>query len=376
MIIFTICLLFVCLGNIHSQINVPNPSIDLHLDIENVEYEFVEKRKADLQRDVEGWEDRFGNSDRAVKFFRQGSSLRLSNYNINVVHTVSFWACITDPSEIPSGAIPFKPTDTQMEFYNWTDRENRILKGLGRKKATVGFNRYIPKPDGTIVPWYLWAYKPAQFDQRGWYHIFVVHGMYYTRLVMYKPDLTKAYSYIWMGDQGFPTNKYLYLGGYGEHFPANSAMDDFKVYDAALSKEQVSALYHSESQLSMGNEALLNVGTGAPLYSSTWYFHCVGLDETFRYVMQNQTDLSFLSAEAGYALAKVSKAESDYQQWAFSPVSDTAQGRIFTISNCSTGMNLTDTRESVLQQVSDNTDFQKWCVSQTDANNQTREKGK
>ena len=36
-------------------------------------------------------------------------------------------------------------------------------------------------------------------------------------------------------------------------------------------------------------------------------------------------------------------------------------------------MNLTDTRESVLQQVSDNTDFQKWCVSQTDANNQTRE---
>ena len=41
MIIFTICLLFVCLGNIHSQINVPNPSIDLHLDIENVEYEFV-----------------------------------------------------------------------------------------------------------------------------------------------------------------------------------------------------------------------------------------------------------------------------------------------------------------------------------------------
>lgn len=69
MIIFTICLLFVCLGNIHSQINVPNPSIDLHLDIENVEYEFVEKRKADLQMDVEGWEDRFGNSDRAVKFF-------------------------------------------------------------------------------------------------------------------------------------------------------------------------------------------------------------------------------------------------------------------------------------------------------------------
>ena len=89
--------------------------------------------------------------------------------------------------------------------------------------------------------------------------------------------------------------------------------------------------------------------------------------------MQNQTDLSFLSADVGYALAMVPKVESDYQQWAFSPVSDTAKGRIFTISNCATGMNLTDMRENVLQQVSDNTDFQKWCVGQVDANNQTRE---
>ena len=245
-IIFAICLLFVCVGNTRSQISVPNPSIDLHLDIETVDYEFVEKRTVDWENDVEGWDDRFGNSDRAVKFFRKGSWLRLSNYNINVVHTVSFWVNITDPSEIPSGAIPFNPTDTQMEFYNWTDRENRILKGLGRKKATVGFNRYIPKPDGTIVPWYLWAYKPAQFDQYGWYHIFVVHGMYYTRLIMYKPDLTKAYSYIWMGDQGFPTNKYLYVGGYGEYFPANSAMDDFKVYNAELTDDQIEFLHVAE----------------------------------------------------------------------------------------------------------------------------------
>ena len=89
--------------------------------------------------------------------------------------------------------------------------------------------------------------------------------------------------------------------------------------------------------------------------------------------MQNQTDLSFLSADTGYALAKLSKVESDYQEWVLYHVSDTAKGRIFTISNCATGMNLTDTRETVLQQVSDNTDSQKWCVGQVDVNNQTRE---
>lgn len=151
-----------------------------------------------------------------------------------------------------------------------------------------------------------------------------------------------------------------------------AGMDDFKVYDAALSKEQVSVLYHSESQLSMGSESLFNVGTATPLYSSTWYFHCVGLKDTFRYVMQNRADLSFLSADVGYALTTMPQVESDYQQWAFYPVSDTAKGRIFTISNCATGMNLTDTRESVLQQVSDNTDSQKWCMRQVDASNQTR----
>ena len=54
-IIFTICLLFICVGNIHSQISVPNPSIDLHLDLENVEYESVKQKKVELNRDVEGW---------------------------------------------------------------------------------------------------------------------------------------------------------------------------------------------------------------------------------------------------------------------------------------------------------------------------------
>lgn len=245
-IIFTICLLFICVGNARSQIDVPDPSIDLHLDIENVDYESVKKKRVDFHNDAEGRDDRFGNKNRSAKFFREGSWLRLSDYNINVVHTVSFWVNITDPSEIPAGATPFKPTDTQMDFYIWTDRADRVLKGLGRKKATVGFNRYIPKPDGTTVPWYLWAYKPAQFDQNGWYHIFVVHGMYYTRLVMYKPDLTKAYSYIWMGDQGFPTNKYLYVGGYGDHLPVSSAMDDFKVYNAELTDDQIEVLHVAE----------------------------------------------------------------------------------------------------------------------------------
>lgn len=245
-IIFAICFLFVYVVNICSQISVPNPSIYLAFDTTNPAYESVSKRSGTCTGAFQQGVDRFGNMNRTIMLDGKGTGIRLSGFDINAVHTVSFWIEISDPSEIPAGAIPFGPTDTKYEFYNWTDKENRILKGLGRQKATIGFDRFIPKPDGSIVPWYLWSYSPAQFDQIGLYHIFVVHGMYYTRLIMYKPDSTKAFSYIWMGDQGFPTNKYLYVGGYGEHYPFTGAMDDFKVYNAELTDAQIDFQHTAE----------------------------------------------------------------------------------------------------------------------------------
>lgn len=270
-IIFAICLLFVCVGNATSQISIPNPSIYLAFDTDNPGYESISKTTGLVSGTHQRVADRFGNSQRAITFTGKGAGIRCAGFDINAVHTVSFWVNISDPSTIPSGATPFSPTDKKYEFYNWTDRENRILKGLGREKATVGFNRYIPKQDGTIVPWYLWSYKPAQFDQAGWYHIYVVHGMYYTRLIMYKPDLTKAYSYIWMGDQGFPTNKYLYVGGYGECFPINGSLDDFKLYNAELTDDQIEyqhiAEYPKDTYVRIQNK---NSGKYAVVENAGW----------------------------------------------------------------------------------------------------------
>lgn len=245
-IIFAIYLLFACIGDAISQISVPNPSIHLAFDTSNPAYETISGNSGMLTGTFSQSIDRFGNEARSVWFLQRGSGIRLAGFNINTVHTVSVWYYNVHPFVIPSGPDPFEPTDVNTEFYNWTDRLNRVLKGAGRKKATIGFNRFIPKPGGETAPWYLWAYKPAQFDQVGWYHIFVVHGMYYTRLIMYKPDSTKAYSYIWMGDQGFPTNKYLYVGGFDDYYPVNGALDDFKVYNAELTDAQIDFLHTAE----------------------------------------------------------------------------------------------------------------------------------
>ena len=245
-IIFAICLLFVCVGNITSQTSVPDPSVYLAFDTDNPAYESISKYPGLVSGSFRRVEDRFGNYDRAVAFIGKGSGVGLIESSINAVHTVSLWVFISDPSEIPSGSTPFSPESTKYEFYNWVNSDNQSIKGLGRKGATIGFNRYIPKQDGTIEPWYLWSYRPAQFDQVGWYHIFVVHGMYYTRLVMYKPDSQKAYSYIWMGNQSFPANRYLFVGGNAGTNPINGFLDDFKIYNEELTDDQISFLHTAE----------------------------------------------------------------------------------------------------------------------------------
>lgn len=308
--------------------------------------DIISGKMADIYGKVYSLTDRFDAKGKAIAFDKANSyitiPMTLADGQVRREATLTYWMYVT------------KDSIAQAFWAKGSDGE--LLLGMKKKGMRAVLNIYHKNGEQSISSDQQWMWSDSNFAEgEGWYFVAVIYSDDGTRFYLGTPKgkMTECYS-AFTPDWNLITEICI---GTVDDIPA-AGMDDFKVYDVALSKEQVSTLYHSESQLSMGNEALLNVGTGAPLYSSTWYFHCVGLDETFRYVMQNQTDLSFLSAEAGYALAKVSKAESDYQQWSFSPVSDTAQGRIFTISNCATGMNLTDTREGVLQQVSDNTDFQ------------------
>lgn len=337
-IIFAIYLLFIYVGNIVAQpiISVPEPSIFLAFDRKDPAYESVSQNSGLLTGTTISVIDRFGSSDRAIRFYGRGSGIRLTGFNINVVHTVSVWLYISDPSEIPSGAQPFSPTDLKYEIYNWTDTSDRILKGIGRQKATIGFNRFIPKPGGEAVPWYLWSYKPAQFDQKGWYHIFVVHGMYYTRMIMYKPNSGKAYSYIWMGDQGFPTNKYLYVGGYDQHMPISAAFDDFKVYNAELTDDQIEALHTAEypknvyvriqnqnsgkyavvNNAEMGNLSLI-IQNSTGIGNDEWILRFTGIDEC---KIQNLHSSRFMvvkdaSTEIGAEIIQYDEKGSNNEYW-------------------------------------------------------------
>lgn len=233
-------------GNVISQVSVPSPSIYLAFDTNDPAYDSVTKKSGTKSGTLQQVADRFGNAQRAIRFASQGAGVCWTSTIMNSVSSVSFWVYVDDPSTIPTGAVPFSSSDKTIEFYNWTDGDNNVLRGLARKKATVGFNRFIQKTDGTRVPWYLWSYRPAQFNEKGWYHIFVVQGQHYTRLIMYKPNSGRVYSYNWLGAQDFSKRKYLYIGGFLDKFGPNGAFDDFKFYNSELSDDQIDYLHTAE----------------------------------------------------------------------------------------------------------------------------------
>lgn len=346
-------------GHLHGQ-EIPLPKCCLPLNGTNSE-DIMSGKIVDIYGKVYSLADRFGAKGKAVAFDKTNSYITVpmtpTDGQARREATLTYWMYVA------------KDSITQAFWAKGSDGE--LLLGMKKKGINAVLNIYHEGSQQKPVPDQQWMWSDSNFTEGiGWYFVAIAYSDAGTYFYLGTPQgkMPECYS-AFVPDWDLISAICI---GAVDDIPA-AGMDDFKVYDAALSQEQVSALYHSELQFGMGNESLRNVKTDVPLYSSTWYFHCVGLKETFWYAIQKQTDLSFLGADAGYALAMVPKVESDYQHWAFSPVGDTAKGRIFTISNCATGMNLTDTHESVLQQVSDDTDSQKWCIGQVDASNQTRE---
>lgn len=338
---------------------IPLPKCCLPLNGTNSE-DIMSGRMADIYGKVYSLTDRFGAKGKAIAFDKANSYITIpmtsTDGQVRREATLTYWMHVAK--------------DSITQTFWATGGDGELLLGMKKKGMRAVLDIYHKDSQQKPLPDQQWMWSDSNFTEGdGWYFVAIAYSDEGTRFYLGTPrgKMTECYS-------AFTPDWNLIVAiciGTVDGIPA-AGMDDFKVYDVALSKEQISTLYHSESQLCMGNESLLNVATGIPLYFSTWYFHCVGVEEAFQYVIQNQAELSFLGADTGYALAIAPKVESDYQQWAFYPVSDTAKGRIFTISNAATGMNLTDMRENVLQQVSDNTDSQKWCMGQVDASYQTR----
>lgn len=338
---------------------IPLPEKCFPLNGANTE-DIISGRMADIYGNARALPDRFGANGKAVMFDMEAGHLSFplvaADGTMRKEQTLTFWM--------------YAAEDSITQSFWAKDKDGRILLGMGKTGKRAVLNIYHKGSRQEILPDRQWMWSDSDFSEgAGWYFVAVAYTENGTYFYLTTPagKMTECYS-AFTPDWNLIST--LSIGSV-DGIPANG-MDDFKVYDVALSKKQVEILYQAESRLGMGGELLFNAGTGNPLYSSSWYLHCVGWQKTLRYVIQKQDDLSFLNADSGYALSMMPGVESDYREWFLYPVEDTAKGRLFAIANAATGMYLADTHEGALQQVGDDADTQKWYVGQWDNGSHTR----
>lgn len=338
---------------------IPLPKCCLPLNGANSE-DIMSGKMADIYGKVYSLADRFGAKGKAIAFDKTNSYITIPMVSAEgqVLRevTLTYWMYVA------------KDSITQTFWAKGSDGE--LLLGMKKKGMRAVLDIYHKNSRQDPLPDQQWMWSDSNFAEgEGWYFVAVAYSNEGTHFYLGNPKgkMTECYS-------AFTPDWDLFSSiciGTLDGIPS-AGMDDFKVYGTALSGEQLAILYRSESQLGMGNEALINVGTNNFLYSSTWYFHCVGLQENLRYVLQRQSDLSFVSADAGYTLSMTPDVDSDLQRWLFNLVEDTSKGRVYTIANAATGMNLTGMPEGAIQGVADNSDSQKWYMGQWEGSGQVK----
>ncbi|WP_299092308.1 T9SS type A sorting domain-containing protein [uncultured Bacteroides sp.] len=350
---YIMLLIALCFSMISYCQEVPLPEWCFPLNGTNPE-DIMSGRGANVNGTVHAIADRFGAKGRAISFDAKGGYL---SFPLTAVadgerkeRTFTYWM--------------YAGKESLAQAFWAKDKAGNILLGMSKKGSRALLNIYHTDGRQNVSPDQQWMWDDSNFEEgEGWYFVAIAYSESGTHFYLTTPKgkMTECYSAFLPDWSLLPSLCVGTLDG----IPA-AGMDDFKVYDEALSKEQVEVLYQSESRFSVGDKALFNVGSNVRLGASTCYFHCVGLQETLRYAVQNQSDLLFVSADAGYALSAVPEVESEHQKWIFTPVKDTAEGSVFTITNCATGMNIADVQGSICQQVADATDSQKWSVNRSD----------
>ena len=342
--------------HLYSQ-EIPLPINCFPLNGTNSE-DIISGQVADIHGNAYALIDRFGVKGKAVSFDKGNAYLLFPMAGTT----------LQDRAEFTFTYWMYVDTDSVAQTFWAKDTTGNLLLGMGKRGERAVLNIYHKNSEQHILPDMQWMWDDSNFSQgTGWYFVAIVYAIDGTHFYMVTPKgkMTECYS-AFTPDWNLISS--ICIGSMDGI--SSTGVDDFKVYKTALSEKQISVLYQSESCMSLGSESLINVETGFPLHSSKWYFHCVGSNGKLQYALQKQADLFFISADDDYTLSTKTGMNSDCQRWVLSPVKNTSKKHIFTIGNCSTGMNLTDTGDRISQYVSDNANHQKWCIGQVDIDSQ------
>lgn len=159
--------------------------------------------------------------------------------------TISFWTKIEQNYPKKKGAIPWEPTDAEYRCFYAKNNVGKYMLGFYHKGDRAVIDRYVLNKEADIENYGLWFWDPINFTNRlGWYQVFIVHRGNSMSLYLFEPygRMEKALHYF--GLQSLLQATQWGLGGTGT---PQLVLDDFKVYNQALTEEQVKILYARES---------------------------------------------------------------------------------------------------------------------------------
>lgn len=272
--------------------------------------------------------DRFGDSKGALELtsgsyvstpgFFEGSTYRNG-------FTISFWTYIDQDYPKLTGAYPWTPEDAIYRGF-FADRDNETLFGFYHRGDRAVIDRFVANfKTANYKNWGVWYWDPLNFTNRkGWYQIFVVCKKNMTLLYSFYPNTQMEYALFYMGFQNLDLATSWGIGSKAPGTYSMRYLDDFKVYDQVLTKDQIEELHAQEALPNGMNE----------------------ISYAFDLNMVLQTESRSLAAGSYFRLVRPSAGMEPTRQWVFEPVSgkenvfrirmayfDTFMAAVSTVSN-------------------------------------------
>jgi hypothetical protein len=223
--------------------------------------------KADIEgitvKDIFGGQDAAMMGDPAIVEGKVGDALEFDG--------ISDWLLVSDDInavKIPTKEITLEAWVYPEHFIEWGGYISCFQdNGSFEKGWTLGTNNQISfaistenpdDGDGTLS-----YVKVGALDTGKWYHVVGVYDG--ATIEVYIDGKLKATSGIHSGDIAYPPNAFLTIGIYkddNEHFPHKGKIDEVRLYEKALSEDEVLRNYAAEGFMSVESSGKLSLTWG------------------------------------------------------------------------------------------------------------------
>lgn len=228
--------------------------------------------------------DRFGQQSGALQFSK-GSYVKTPNFFEGSTYkngfTISFWIYIDKDYDQHKGLTPWLPNDSIYRSFYATHEDQPILGFYQRRDRAVVDRYVINIGTGNASNYGIWYWDPLNFTMRkGWYQIFLSYKTNMLTLHMFYPNGQYEYALHYLGIQNLEQATEWGLGSRINN--SVKVLDDFKIYDQAISQENIKKIHAQEG---MPN----GMYTISSAFDSKTYIQTKDLSTSFGALLQVQT---------------------------------------------------------------------------------------